>query len=66
MRNKQKCLDHMDSIERLNKGIRDLIGEYFVTNNPQLLKECANRAESQERFVDYLRNMIEIEDDAPF
>lgn len=56
----------MDSIERLNKGIKDLIGEYLVTNNPRLLQECASRADSQEKYVDYLRNMIEIEDDAPF
>tara|TARA_R100001015_G_C4586296_1_gene142191 strand:+ start:355 stop:558 length:204 start_codon:yes stop_codon:yes gene_type:complete len=67
MKYKDKCLDHIDSIERVNKEVMTLIQEAIVTNNMASLNRCVTLLGNNEnKFIEYLRNMIELEENPPF
>ena len=42
MKYKDKCLDHIDSIERVNKEVMTLIQEAIVMNNVSSLNKCVS------------------------
>ena len=67
MKYKEKCLDHIDSIERVNKEVMTLIQEAIVMNNVSSLNKCVSLLGNNEKqFIEYLRNMIELEENPPF
>ena len=67
MKYKDKCLDHIDSIERVNKEVMTLIQEAIVMNNVSSLNKCVSLLGNNEKqFIEYLRNMIELEENPPF
>lgn len=67
MKYKENCLNHIDSIERVNKEVLTLIQEAIVTKNISNLTRCATMLASNEKqFIEYLRNMIELEENPPF
>lgn len=67
MKNKEQCFNHIDSIERLNKEVLTLIQEAIVTNNMSNLGRCVTLLSNNEaRYIEYLRNIIELEEDRPF
>tara|TARA_Y100001972_G_C7377518_1_gene198099 strand:+ start:164 stop:367 length:204 start_codon:yes stop_codon:yes gene_type:complete len=67
MRYKDKCLDHIESIERVNKRVLDIVQQVIVTNNTAMLQECVQLLTSSDgRYIEYLKNMIELEENPPF
>tara|TARA_B100000287_G_C20268151_1_gene636853 strand:+ start:207 stop:410 length:204 start_codon:yes stop_codon:yes gene_type:complete len=67
MKYKDKCLDHIDSIERVNKEVMTLIQEAIVMNSVSNLNKCVSLLGNNEKqFIEYLRNMIELEENPPF
>ena len=67
MKYKDKCLDHIDSIERVNKEVMTLIQEAIVMNSVSNLNKCVSLLGNNEKqFIEYLRNMIELEETPPF
>ena len=67
MKYKDKCLDHIDSIERVNKEVMTLIQEAIVMNSVSNLNRCVSLLGNNEKqFIEYLRNMIELEENPPF
>ena len=67
MKYKDKCLDHIESIERVNKRVLDIVQQVIVTNNIGMLQECVTLLTSNDgRHIEYLKNMIELEENPPF
>ena len=67
MKYKDKCLDHIESIERVNKRVLDIVQQVIVTNNTAMLQECVQLLSSNDgRYIEYLKNMIELEENPPF
>ena len=67
MKYKDKCLDHIESIERVNKRVLDIVQQVIVTNNTAMLQECVQLLTSSDgRYIEYLKNMIELEENPPF
>ena len=67
MKYKDKCLDHIESIERVNKEVMTLIQEAIVMNSVSNLNRCVSLLGNNEKqFIEYLRNMIELEENPPF
>ena len=67
MKYKDKCLDHIESIERVNKRVLDIVQQVIVTGNVGMLQECVNLLTTNDgRYIEYLKNMIDLEENPPF
>ncbi len=67
MKNKYKCLDHIESIETVNKKVLDLVQQAIVTGNVGMLQECVKLLTDSDRtYIEYLKNLVELEENPPF
>tara|TARA_B100000287_G_C20039359_1_gene545722 strand:+ start:87 stop:290 length:204 start_codon:yes stop_codon:yes gene_type:complete len=67
MKYKQKCLDYIENIEMVNTKVLDTLKQAVVTNNVSQLQSCIDLLTQNDRGnIEYLKNLMELEEDRPF